>query len=75
MTSIPKEVTLLGKIHRVFRADEKIELINLIPLLEKFSINREMRRTLKESLKSFPEEFRDTVKGPGAIITPIALYN
>lgn len=73
--SMPKEVTLLGKIQRVFASNEKVELINLIPLLEKFSFNREMKRKLKESMKTFPEELRDTVKGPGAVITPIAIYN
>ena len=38
-------------------------------------INREMRRSMKQSINELPEELSDIVKGPGALIIPIALYN
>jgi len=73
--SIPNEVTVLAKIQRKLKENEKINLINIIPMLEKMAINREMRRNMKHSINELPEELSDNIKGPGALIIPIAIYN
>jgi hypothetical protein len=72
---IPNEVTVLAKIQRKLKDGEKINLINIIPMLEKMAINREMRRNIKHVISDLPEELSDNVKGPGALIIPIAIYN
>jgi hypothetical protein len=51
------------------------EKINLFPLLEKMAVNRELRRSIKHMKTEIPEELADNVKGPGAVIIPIAIYN
>lgn len=75
LDSIPNEVTVLAKIQRKIKENEKINLINIVPMLEKMAINREMRRSMKHSISELPEELSDNVKGPGAVIIPIAAYN
>jgi hypothetical protein len=72
---IPNEVTILAKIQRKLKDSEKINLINVVPLLEKMAINREMRKSMKHNKNNMPEELYDNVKGPGALLIPIALYN
>jgi hypothetical protein len=72
--SIPKEVTVLCKVHRLLSTTDKVEMINIIPLLERMAINREIRRNIKDKIDSAPDVIKDTVKGPGAIINTIAIY-
>jgi len=72
---VPNEVTVLAKIQRKINVNEKINLINVIPMLEKMAINREMRKSMKHSINELPDELSDNVKGPGALIIPIAIYN
>jgi hypothetical protein len=75
MDLLPNEVTVFAKIQRKLRDNEKINLINIIPMLEKMAVNREMRRNMKHSISDLPDELTDNIKGPGAVIIPIAVYN
>lgn len=72
---LPNEVTVFAKIQRKLRENEKNNLINIIPMLEKMAVNREMRRSIKHSINDVSEELSDNVKGPGAVVIPIAVYN
>jgi hypothetical protein len=72
---IPNEVTVFAKIQRKLMGGEKINLTNIVPILEKMAINREMRKSMKHSINELPEELNDNVKGPGALLIPIAIYN
>ena len=72
---LPNEVTVFAKIQRKLKENEKVNLINIIPMLEKMALNREMRRGMKNSINDLPDELTDNVKGPGAVIIPIAVYN
>jgi hypothetical protein len=72
---IPNEVKIFAKIQRKMKVSEKINLINMIPLLEKIVIDKETRKKMETSIKTLPEELFDYVKGPGALIIPIAMYN
>lgn len=72
---LPKEVTIFAKVQRKLRESEKVNLTNIIPVLEKLAFNREMKRSIKHSMEELPEELMDNVKGPGAILIPIAIYN
>lgn len=75
LENMPNEITVFAKIQRKLRDNEKINLTNIVPVLEKMAFNREMKRSIKHSINELPEELFDNVKGPGALIIPIAIYN
>jgi hypothetical protein len=73
--NMPNEITVFAKIQRKLRDNEKVNLINIVPVLEKLAFNRETRKAMKHKINELPEELFDNVKGPGALIIPIAIYN
>lgn len=69
LDNIDNEITIIGRIDRVYNTEEEIEIYDLVK--EVFKLNRSIRRQMpKESLK-------DAViceKGPLVKITPIIIY-
>lgn len=74
LESLTGEVTVFAKIQRIITKDEKYELVDLIPELNNIPMNREQRRSMPKKSELNPKELKDTIKGPAAIITPIAIY-
>ncbi|MDQ3398802.1 MAG: hypothetical protein M3511_13745 [Deinococcota bacterium] len=72
------QVTVFCKVQRKLTPGEKFDLFNPLKLMEKLQTkaNRKQRRATgkSEPKTEFPEEFRDTIKAPGAIVTPVAIY-
>lgn len=66
------ELNIFCKVQRKFEKGEKVELFNLDEIADKFPQNRAQRRKLPKS--KMPNEVANTVKGPGAILLPIAIY-
>jgi len=75
---VPKEqivgdVTLFCKVQRVLSKGEKMELVEFFPELSNFILNREQKRKIKKDVTA-PPEIKDTVRGPAAVVIPIAIY-
>lgn len=66
------EFSALVKVQRLLRKSERFPLTNLMPDIEKLAANREQRRQMRE--KRLPPELDETVKGPAAVVIPIAFY-
>lgn len=64
---------MLCKVQRKIEKDQKVELDELFEKFKNLPLNREQRRKMPGNLNN-PKEFRDVVKGPGAIVIPIAMY-
>ena len=69
------ELTLFCKVQRLLTEEEEFELVDLFSGFKNLGLNREQRRKLDfpEDL-AMPDELSDTVKGPAAIVIPIAIY-
>lgn len=65
------EINILCKIQRIVGKNEKIELVDFMPGLK--NLSRGQRRNFPKNT-SAPAELRDTIKGPAAIVIPIAIY-
>jgi hypothetical protein len=70
LENIPNEVTVFAKIQRKLNKTEKVNFFNIISLLEKTLINSDT-----EHINKLPEEYLESIKGPGALVIPIAIYN
>lgn len=69
---IGSDFKMLCKIERVIPKGKNLELFDLKELDMKYS-NREQRRKNKTK-EEFPSEFEEIVKGPVAVVLPIAIY-
>jgi len=69
------ELTLFCKVQRKLAEDEEFELVDLFSSFKNLNLNREQRREIDfpEDI-STPPELSDTVKGPAAIVIPVAIY-
>jgi hypothetical protein len=67
------EINIFCKVQRILAKNEKIELVDLIPNLKNLNLNRNQRRNLPKNT-SAPPEIKDTIKGPAAVVIPIAIY-
>lgn len=72
--SMSGELTVFGKITRILGEKDKFELVELIPGLDKIPMNREQKRKMPKKNIMSPPELKDTIKGPAAIISPLAIY-
>ncbi|MFC4735165.1 hypothetical protein ACFO4L_01085 [Bacillus daqingensis] len=65
------EYKMLCKIEKVIPKGHKFDLFDLEEL-EKKLLTRKQRRSKKS--EGLPNEFKENVKGPAAIVMPIAIY-
>lgn len=70
------EATVFCKVQRKLQDREKYDLFDPLKAIAQVPMNRKQRRASAKSRKptEFPADLRDTIKAPGAIITPIAVY-
>ncbi|GAH21339.1 unnamed protein product, partial [marine sediment metagenome] len=66
------ELNLFCKIQRKLNKDEKIELFKIVPSLDIFKFNKQQKINLKNV--KIPDDLRDTIKSPAAIVIPIAIF-
>lgn len=71
MNIVGNDFKMLCKIERVVPKRDKVNLLDLSEIQEKFE-NREQRRNKQKS--KLPKEFDESIKGPTAIVLPIAIY-
>ena len=69
---IQGEITAFVKVQRLLGESEKFPLTNIVPDLKKIAANREQRR--QASTKKLPPHLNEMVKGPAAVVIPIAFY-
>jgi len=63
----------LCKIQRKISQGEKIELGEIFEGIKNMPINRTQRRKMPKNLNN-PAEIKDVVKGPAAVVIPVAIY-
>lgn len=68
---VGNDFKMLCKVERVIPKGEKLDLFDLKEIERKFT-NREQRR--KQQGTQLPKEFDESVKGPAAVVLPIAIY-
>ncbi len=69
------EVSAVVKIQRKLSKGEEYRFFNLGEFVDNFGSNRQQRRQQGRSKQpELPEMLRDGITGPGAIITPVAIY-
>ncbi len=66
------ELNLFCKIQRKLHEDEKIELFKIVPSLDIFKFNKQQKINLKNV--KIPDDLKDTIKSPAAIVIPIAIF-
>ncbi len=68
------EATILCKIQRKLGDNQEYELFNIMQIMERFAINDEIKRRIAESMSALPNEFRETINPPAAIVIPLGIY-
>lgn len=74
ITDIEGSSTIFGKVQRVIRKGEKMELFSMLPALSAKlpSLNIKQQRQMQQNLAK--QELAEVVKGPALIISTLAIY-
>lgn len=67
------DLNLFCKIQRMAGKNGKIELMDFLSEIKNMPMNLEQRGSLSKNLV-VPPEFRDIVRGPAAVVIPVAVY-
>ena len=70
MSQLQGEATVLGKVLRILEKGQSHEAFNVLPSIP--NLNRQAKRRMQADSKS--KKMTETVKGPGAILAPVAVY-
>ncbi|MBM3181455.1 MAG: hypothetical protein FJZ86_14025 [Chloroflexi bacterium] len=68
------EAYVFGKVQKILKKGEKIDVFSLIPDLESLQLNRQQRLALKSNKNKSKMKMSESVSGPAIVINPLAVY-
>ncbi|MCL4274028.1 MAG: hypothetical protein KJZ77_09170 [Anaerolineales bacterium] len=74
LSDIEGDATVFGKVQRVIKKGEKIEVFSLLPAFSSKlpSLNTRQKKKMQQGLAQ--KELAEVIKGPALVISPVALY-